>query len=252
MSDSSPTDQTLTCEPCGFVNEVERVYCHNCGAKLDRSFLPQEDDEETKAALEKTRKRVKNASLFANNPVTRELKVGIKVLVAAAIIALGFQASQPPEGLPDPKAMNDKMVGSDITEALDAQGPRQLIFSEKDINALLRSKKAASALPGVVFVRAFAQLEPGVCRMGMQHTLWTYPVYTRIAYKLEIKEGKFTPTIVGGNFGSISIPAPVMNFLDYGFQKLWGSLKREQEWMNKLSAIVIEKEKIMLVTTGVR
>ena len=34
---------TLTCAECGFVNEAERVYCHNCGKKLDRSLIPKED-----------------------------------------------------------------------------------------------------------------------------------------------------------------------------------------------------------------
>ena len=33
---------TLVCKQCNFENEPERVYCHNCGAKLDRSLLPPE------------------------------------------------------------------------------------------------------------------------------------------------------------------------------------------------------------------
>ena len=35
MSQSSTPK--LTCGQCGYENEPERVYCHNCGTKLDRS-----------------------------------------------------------------------------------------------------------------------------------------------------------------------------------------------------------------------
>jgi hypothetical protein len=37
----------LACTECQHQNEVQRIYCHNCGAKLDRSALletrPKED-----------------------------------------------------------------------------------------------------------------------------------------------------------------------------------------------------------------
>ena len=49
----------LTCEQCGHENEAERVYCHNCGGKLDRSLLPKEDPKtSTQAAVEAARKHV--------------------------------------------------------------------------------------------------------------------------------------------------------------------------------------------------
>ena len=39
------TQTTLTCKACGYSkNELERVYCHECGEKLDRSHLPKKKD----------------------------------------------------------------------------------------------------------------------------------------------------------------------------------------------------------------
>ena len=49
---------TLTCKQCNYDNEPERVYCHNCGAKLDRTVLPK-DPAKTKEGKEKTAKRVR-------------------------------------------------------------------------------------------------------------------------------------------------------------------------------------------------
>ena len=48
---------TLTCKQCNYENEAERIYCHNCGAKLDRSVVPQEKKMEE--SPDKQRKRVK-------------------------------------------------------------------------------------------------------------------------------------------------------------------------------------------------
>ena len=33
---------TLTCKECQHVNEEARIYCHNCGTKLDRSLLVED------------------------------------------------------------------------------------------------------------------------------------------------------------------------------------------------------------------
>ena len=54
---TTPSGPTLTCSQCGFANETERVYCHNCGAKLDRSLLPKAT-ETSKDSVAKVRKRV--------------------------------------------------------------------------------------------------------------------------------------------------------------------------------------------------
>ena len=48
----------LTCGQCGYANEPERVYCHNCGSKLDRSVLPKEEAKRKEESPETARRIV--------------------------------------------------------------------------------------------------------------------------------------------------------------------------------------------------
>ncbi len=56
---AAPINPILKCPQCEYANEPERVYCHNCGAKLDRSLLPQVKEAKEKQDQERARRRVK-------------------------------------------------------------------------------------------------------------------------------------------------------------------------------------------------
>lgn len=251
------TTPSLTCPQCGYVNEAERVYCHNCGAKLDRSLLPKEDDSKAKDSIEKTRRRVKKMTNPGGSVVVREAKTAAKAIAGAAVLALIVQLAREPDGVPRANTEPaSRILSSEIDQAFESGQMRQLVFSEADVNAHLRStvraKTGGSTIPGVSFERAFVALEPGICRIGIQQSLWGFPLYSGIAYQLEVKNGVFTATQHGGNFGRVPIHPKLMQVGDFAFQKLWTALKREHEQLQKLQAIVIEKGRIMLVTKATR
>jgi hypothetical protein len=251
MTTSAPT---LTCPQCGFVNEAERVYCHNCGSKLDRSLLPREDDTKARESIEKTRKRVKRMTNPAKQGmVKRELITGVKVLLWSMVAATVVLVIQEPDGVPDSKAEGGmRILSSEMSEALESNQVRQLVFSDLDINSHLKNaikpKAGSSSIPGVSFQRAFVQLEPGVCRICMQQSLWGFPFYSGMAYKLEVQGGTLVPTQVGGNFGRLSISPVVMQFADFAFKKLWVALKRDHDNVNRMQSVTVEKGRIILVT----
>jgi hypothetical protein len=94
-------NQTLTCGPCGYANEPERVYCHNCGTKLDRSLLPKEDGRKQES-VEKTRRRVrKMTNPGQDSPVVREVKAFFKTIIWAAVVAALILFALPPDGIPE-------------------------------------------------------------------------------------------------------------------------------------------------------
>jgi len=77
------------------------------------------------------------------------------------------------------------------------------------------------------------------------------PLFSRIDYKLEIKDGKFIPTIVGGAFGRLSIDPQAMQYCDYAFGTLFTSLQREHKQMDKMQTVVVGDGTISLTTKGV-
>src|ERR1700761_106873 len=90
---------TLPCKECGYVNEPERVYCHNCGAKLDRSVLPKEE-QLRRENPDRARKRIMRMA----NPGANFWKAAffntIKSLVYGAVAAAIIVALRAPDELP--------------------------------------------------------------------------------------------------------------------------------------------------------
>jgi hypothetical protein len=246
------SSQTLTCPQCSYVNEAERVYCHNCGAKLDRTLLPQDDDRKTRETIERTRKRVKKLT----NPtsVRQNVRSAANTLVWAAVVALLIQIARPPEGIPAKRTeLADRLIGNELIEATESVQPRTLMFTEADANAHLATalRKGEGGLPGVKFERAYTKFEPGVVRIGMEQTIWGYPIYSGVAYRLAVEGGRLIETNLGGHFGRVRVHPALMAYVGVNFKKLWQALGREREHMEKkMRAVQVEKGRIILVTKG--
>ena len=239
---------TLTCTQCGYTNEAERVYCHNCGTKLDRSVLPKETQKK-QDSTEATRRRVKRMT----NPdggLMPQLKQLLNVLIYAAIVAALLLVALPPQDVPGKPEIVDRMVGSELLEALDSTQPRQLVFSENDVNGHLRSvkSKVGTIVPGMEFRRAFAQLEPGKVRIGIEEAVFGYSLFWTIDEELSVVDGKFTSKQVGGHFGRLGLHPMLMEYAGQIFSKLWLALKHEQEQMKQIQAVRVEKDRIIFIT----
>ena len=246
MASSSPP--TLTCGQCGYTNEAERVYCHNCGTKLDRSLLPKETQKK-QDSLDATRKRVKRMTNPAGGAMP-QIKTALNVLIYAVIVAALGLIARPPEDVPGKPQVVERMVSSDLIEALEAPQPRQLVFSENDVNAYLRNvkSKVGDLIPGVTFQRAYAQFEPETARLGIEESVFGYSIYWTIDEKLGVADGKFFAKQTGMHFGRLGFHPLFMEYLGFPFAKLWTALKREHEQMNRMQTVTVEKGRIILVT----
>ena len=246
----------LTCGACGFSNEPERVYCHNCGAKLDRSLLPMPAEDQSQAASDKARKRIKKMTNPAGYTVGQFFKSLITTTFWAALVASGYLISQKPEGVPEAK--NDlptRLVQSELMDAVQSPVPRAIGFSQDDINAALKQSLRRATPPGeaggwMEFKRAFSVLTPGVIHIGTEQELFGYPIFSAVDYELKVVGGKFTPVLLGGSFGRLPVRVEVMQYLDFAFQKLWTALKREHDQMANMQSVSITQGQIVFVTKG--
>ena len=96
-------------------------------------------------------------------------------------------------------------------------------------------------VPGVQVVHAYGRLRAGGAASLPSNPPLVYPLYSRIDYKLEVKSGKFTPTIVGGAFGKLAIDPQLMQYADYAFGTLWESLQREHKQMDKMLSVTVRE-----------
>ncbi len=248
------TAANLPCGQCGYENEAERVYCHNCGAKLDRSLLPKEEENSQKTETPaQARKRIAKMTNPKAGGGLREVKTALNVLIYSALLAALFLITQKPEGVPEvSRELAARSVGMDMMEAFNAPQSVRLDFSEPEINAHLKQllKPKAGAVPGMEFKRAYVNLLPGVVHIGSEQMFVGLPMYSGVLYRLEVKDGKFTPTILGGNFGRLAVHPMAMQYLDFFFKKLWEALQRERKQMDKMQMVIVQKGTMTLVTKG--
>jgi hypothetical protein len=254
MASNPPTPANLPCAQCGFVNEAERVYCHNCGSKLDRSLLPTHD-ERGEDSPEKARKRITKITNPKAGFLFQEVKTFFKIEISAVIVAALILIAQKPEGVPELKKESvQRLINSDMMEAMQSPKPMLISFSEDDVNQHLKKtvKTRETIIPGVEVSRVYAVFTPGVIRMGTENSIFGYPVYAEIAYRVEVKAGKFSTLIVGGNLGLLQLDPRILR-LPYGdvlFQDTWEALKRERGQMDKMERVDVKKGEISLVTKG--
>ena len=245
----------LPCGQCGYANEPERVYCHNCGSKLDRSVLPKEEQQRKEESPENARKRISKMTNPSSTSVGRELWTLVKVLAAAAGCAAMFLFALTPEDVPSTKLdVLPRPIETELQDTLAIPQPRSITFAEAEVNAYLMKKvKGKDALiPGVEFKRMYVNCLGGdVLRVGAEQSLWGYPLYSGMMFKLGVENGQFGAKCVGGNFGRLAVHPAIMKYADFAFQKLWVALKREREQMDKMQKVVVEKGRIQLVTKGV-
>ena len=247
----SPT-ANLPCEQCGYLNEPERVYCHNCGAKLDRSLLPK-TEEKKQEQPDKARKRIAKMTNPQSGWFGREVKTLFKVAFWSAAIAAVFQICREPEGVPPEKKESTlRLVSGDMMDAVQSPTPRPISFTEDEINEHLKRKLKATdlAVPGVQFTRAYVNLRPGGLRLCSRYSVWGFPVYVGVEYFVEVKDGKFAATIIGGNFGRLQVDPQLMKYVESSIGGPGPALGPERKQMDQMLSVKVEDKRIDLVTKG--
>ncbi len=243
----------LTCEQCSYVNEAERVYCHNCGAKLDRSLLPKSEDEKGKESPAVARKRIAKMTNPNSGGAMREVKALVKTLAWAAVAASLLLVAKVPEGVPENKPeIAERSVSEDLMNAVAAPQPVALAFTESEVNASLKNavRFKEAMLPGVEFRRLYVQFHPGTVHAGLEQSIWGLPLHSGVDYRLSVVAGKITPVIIGGNFGRLRVHPLAMQYLDFAFKKVWGAMKRDREHLEKMQSVALAEDRVVLVTRG--
>jgi hypothetical protein len=241
-----PVPQKLTCSQCGFENEPERVYCHNCGTKLDRSLLPK-DTTSAEDNLAASRKRIKKMT----NPGKgwTEVKTGFNTLVWAVLVAALYLLFSPPER---PPLTRDKEAGANlisvmIEDALGSPAAGVLQFSEADISQHMRTRvKAVEVIPLLEFKRAYARLDDGQITVGVEQDVFGITtVCSSVDYQLKVIDGQFVATKVGQHFGRLGFD-PRIPKVDSIFQPLWAAMKREKPLIDRVQQVTITKDRVVV------
>lgn len=240
---------TLICKECNYENEIQRIHCHQCGRKLERSAVFEEEqrrkNEREQAKRVEERKKLSRSG-SGRSPVGTLLLVLIRAALTAAVIL----AAWPPAEIPSPEPQLG-LVNPQAALAAVASAPagRQIALSQDSINEFLRTNLRPEKKP-IPFERIFATLEEGKISFTLQHGWPQYSIYNSITYTLAADGGQLVATPVGASFGRLNLPARLAPYAERLFHPIWKNFATEQEQMNHLQSIKIHKEGIVLTAKG--
>jgi len=245
---------TLTCKQCNYANEPERVYCHNCGAKLDRSLLPKEPAK-TKETVEQSRKRVRKLVNPARGFFTNWHITLLNTLASALSVAALIQMARPPMGVPKVPTKDDLLNAPQLIEGIEdlqmSPSPQARQLSENDINLYLATAIKTTSDPNsdyFTFDRAFANLGKDVIKITAQESIFGYPVYAAASYKLAIVGGKLVSTNIGGSLGRMPVHPMIMDYCNFAFDQLWAALQREKSLLDNMESVSVQPGVFTFVT----
>jgi hypothetical protein len=224
----------IICSECRHENEAERIYCHNCGERLDRSaVLAQKKKDDPGDERRRLQKMMEGPSK------TRQSFFAVsKLALAAAVVAALVEMALPPD-LPAPTKITPPQIDLDLENA--AMKSATLEYSQEQINAYLAyrlaGKKTALNKPLLTFVRATASFGDGTCTIGMERSLFGYSLFTRASYRVATNGGKVEATNIGGWIGRFPIHPAIMQFGQIILADLWKSLDRETKLLGKMGAV---------------
>jgi hypothetical protein len=245
---ATSTTAKLICPECHHENETERIYCHSCGARLDRSAVAVRNSKE---AVNETRQRVRK--LF--DPQRAKLRALFfkisKVILGAGVVAMVIQMISPPDV---PAPVKTEMVASqmrfDLESAATRHQPAQLQYSEEQVNAFLtyalKTKQSLLNKPLLNFKRALVGFHEGTCAVTAERSLFGYSLYTTCSYAPVLAEGKIEASSKGGSIGRLPIHPQATQFMGIIFSDVWSALDPEIRMIKKLGALEFHDKNVVL------
>jgi hypothetical protein len=238
----------LVCPECRRENEPERIYCHDCGARLDRSVLAKAPQKAENPGA--TQKRVK--SMF--DPRGALLKKRFfdvsKLILGALVAAAVIQMIRTPD-LPEPpkSSMLPIQVSLDIENATMTPGSPPLRYTEEQINQYLsyslKSKQTVLS-KYLDFGRAVVFFEQDLCRLVVERSLYGVPLSTSTYFSAAIESDTLVLKNRGGAIGRMPVHPLLMQYSGLLFSDLAAVTERERKSIAKLAAVDLEPKLLVL------
>jgi hypothetical protein len=239
----------LTCEKCGYDNELGRIFCHQCGSKLDLSRIKAPGQGGPSLRKKKARKKL--------NPVRLAVELAVIAAVLAGIwLLLGVPALPPTEYTAQDYVSAERKV-QHLGEIVRQNRPDSVMLSEREINAYLGNLQLQHAdSRGLrIEVSGFrARIDNGTItiifsgdlRIGQSFKKPVSVTYTGVP---TVSDGKFVLKPAGGAVGRMPIhPIIVENtrFIQRYYVRVFEDMTKEKDILNKMTSIAVRDRTVQL------
>jgi hypothetical protein len=244
---STPTPRKILCPECRRENESERVYCHECGTRLDRSRVKFAQEQ-----AEDTQKRVKK--IF--HPKWVRIRAYcfnlIQLVIAAGLVAGLVEIFLPPDvPAPAKEAGLASELQFDLEKMATKHQPPQKQVDEQTANAFIasvaRSRHTSLDHPLLPFKRAVVKFEENRCSITTERALLGYySVYITCRLVPQLKDGRLAATIESGRIGRLPIHPKIAQSMGVLFRDVRFVFDSTLKLVTKLSAIELHDKNLTL------
>jgi hypothetical protein len=239
----------LICPECGRENEPERIYCHDCGARLDRSALAAGKPVQEEA--KQTQRRLRRMLNPQGALIKQRFLTVCKVILGACATAALIEMISPPEvALPGKTVVLPPQINFDLENAALYHRPPQLQYTQEQVNAYLtytlRNKQNVLNKPLLEFKRAVVGFGEGTCSITIERSLFGYSIYNRSSYRVDLREGKISASNNGGWIGRLPLYPQIMQFTDIMLADVCSALDRERKLVAKMGGIEFHDKNVIL------
>jgi hypothetical protein len=239
----------LVCPKCSYSNELGRIFCHQCGNKLDLSQIKAPGQGGPKI------KRKKGSGAWKTVRVLAEL---VFLLAVIFVFFLAWQVPLPPGGEPsDQDVMSVDNKRMQLETLVNRTRPGKLIVTANEVNAFLselKMEKPPDSWLGFLPEKVWFELGDGTVKVRVWGDLrfgdvakkQLYVSYTVIP-AVEDGELEFRP--VAGRIGQLPLHLFVLEHVPVVQRYIGGifaGLKRDQENLSKLTSITVTSETVTL------
>jgi hypothetical protein len=244
---TTPTATKVLCPECRHENEPERIYCHECGTRLDRTAVRIK-----KEPLGDTHRRVKK--MF--DPQRAKLRAlcftGSKIILGAGLAAILLDLALPPDVPPPGKAQ--VLVSSfrlDLESMANKHQPAQKQFTEDQANAFvataLKAKQASLDKPLLPFKRAVLGFSKQRCSITAERSLLGYySIYTTCVYSVAAKDGRLAAQIQSGHIGRLPLHPQIAQHMAPLFGDILSALDQDVKLVSKMRAVEFGDKNVTL------
>lgn len=239
------------CSSCGFENDPTRIFCQNCGERLEVSDVSSDATPAPATPYrygDKSRKKAHKKPGFARLTVTLVREV-IGLAILAALMAALLQALRAPDAIPPPqtaKTALTSLLAADIQAARENPYPRSVDVTWEQANTFLASR--LTALEGTTnvlrarFERAYILGEGDEVVLGVEQRLSHWPVYLQLTFQIQSSSQGTTAQPVAGQMGRLPAPRFLLHYFVRTFQDVMDALKTPTSWISSATEVTLTPE----------
>lgn len=251
MTPQAVAGTKLVCPECRRENESERIFCHDCGARLDRSKLPKaaavaksqdEAHARLKSMFDPNRGKLRQNFFFFS-------KLILGAVIAATLIQM-LRQPDVPEVASGANAPMPQPIGIDLEDAASTGRIPVLRYSEEQVNAFLAytlKSKRGTLSKYVSFDGLIVTFDEGTCRATVERSFYGLSLCTTAFYAPTLQDGNIALRPRGGTIGRLPVHPALMKYTGFLFDDLRPALERERKSIVKLASFELHPKLVVFL-----